>query len=257
MNKRCIHGKIEEVPLPVSQVDIIISEWMGYCLLYENMLESVLWARDRYLAPDGLMIPSHTTLYIAPLSDPKYISEHVTYWHSVYNFDMTSMLPNIYDNVEIKDVNDVVIPAGQQPFLRLSMYSATNKDLTFTSKAFQMELKEDIDVLDGFVIWFDTFFMLSRAATVSEHAKAEDWGNEYSEGLAFTTGPGGEPTHWQQGVLYIDRSKVQAQSLKEGQVIVGEIEYRKRASNRRELDIELKWEVSGTKERGKQLWKMC
>jgi hypothetical protein len=51
---RCVRGKIEEVTLPVSRVDIIISEWMGYCLLYEAMLDSVIWARDRYLGPDGL-----------------------------------------------------------------------------------------------------------------------------------------------------------------------------------------------------------
>ena len=51
---RCLKGKIEEVTLPVKQVDIIISEWMGYCLLYEAMLDSVIWARDHYLAPDGL-----------------------------------------------------------------------------------------------------------------------------------------------------------------------------------------------------------
>ena len=50
----CLHGKIEEVTLPVKQVDIIVSEWMGYCLLYEAMLDSVLYARDRYLAPNGL-----------------------------------------------------------------------------------------------------------------------------------------------------------------------------------------------------------
>jgi len=31
-----IHGKCEEVTLPVDKVDIIISEWMGYCLLYGN-----------------------------------------------------------------------------------------------------------------------------------------------------------------------------------------------------------------------------
>jgi hypothetical protein len=31
----------------VLQVDIIISEWMGYALHYESMLPSVLLARDR------------------------------------------------------------------------------------------------------------------------------------------------------------------------------------------------------------------
>jgi len=53
-----IKGKMEEITLPVPQVDIIISEWMGYCLLYESMLDSVLWARDKYLNKEtGKMLP--------------------------------------------------------------------------------------------------------------------------------------------------------------------------------------------------------
>jgi type I protein arginine methyltransferase len=40
---------MEEVELPVEKVDIIISEWMGYFLLYESMLDTVLVARDKYL----------------------------------------------------------------------------------------------------------------------------------------------------------------------------------------------------------------
>lgn len=42
-------GKVEEVELPVDQVDIIISEWMGYCLFYESMLNTVIFARDKWL----------------------------------------------------------------------------------------------------------------------------------------------------------------------------------------------------------------
>ena len=49
---------MEEIELPVPQVDIIISEWMGYFLLYESMLDSVLWARDKYLNKEtGKMLP--------------------------------------------------------------------------------------------------------------------------------------------------------------------------------------------------------
>ena len=33
-----IQGKMENVVLPVDKVDIIISEWMGYFLLYESMV---------------------------------------------------------------------------------------------------------------------------------------------------------------------------------------------------------------------------
>ena len=46
-----VRGKVEEVSLPdgIDKVDIIISEWMGYCLFYESMLLTVLYARDKWL----------------------------------------------------------------------------------------------------------------------------------------------------------------------------------------------------------------
>ena len=44
-----IKGKVEEVELPVDKVDIIISEWMGYCLFYESMLKTVIYTRDKGL----------------------------------------------------------------------------------------------------------------------------------------------------------------------------------------------------------------
>jgi hypothetical protein len=50
-----IKGKLEDVELPVKQVDIIISEWMGYFLLYESMLDTVLLARDKYLVSLSLI----------------------------------------------------------------------------------------------------------------------------------------------------------------------------------------------------------
>lgn len=48
-----IKSKVEEAVLPVDQVDIIISEWMGYFLIYESMLDTVLYARDKWLKKDG------------------------------------------------------------------------------------------------------------------------------------------------------------------------------------------------------------
>lgn len=44
-----IRGKVEEVQLPVEKVDVIVSEWMGYCLFYESMLDTVIFARDKWL----------------------------------------------------------------------------------------------------------------------------------------------------------------------------------------------------------------
>ena len=44
-----IRGKVEEIDLPVEKVDVLVSEWMGYCLFYESMLDTVIFARDKWL----------------------------------------------------------------------------------------------------------------------------------------------------------------------------------------------------------------
>lgn len=71
-----IQGTMESVELP-EKVDIIISEWMGYFLLRESMLDSVLVARDKYLKPGGSLFPSHANMYIAPIrSQGPYSRQH-------------------------------------------------------------------------------------------------------------------------------------------------------------------------------------
>ena len=72
-----MRGKMEEVQLPVDKVDIIISEWMGYFLLYESMLDTVLYARDRYLAPGGVILPDKATMVLAAIEDGQYKEEKI------------------------------------------------------------------------------------------------------------------------------------------------------------------------------------
>jgi hypothetical protein len=72
-----LQGKMEEVVLPFPEVDIIISEWMGYFLLYESMLDTVLWARDRYLVKGGLIFPDKATIFVAGIEDGDYKEEKI------------------------------------------------------------------------------------------------------------------------------------------------------------------------------------
>lgn len=65
-------GKLQHKPLCVLclllQVDVIVSEWMGYALLFECMLNSVLAARDRWLAPGGALLPDMAAIHAAGAS---------------------------------------------------------------------------------------------------------------------------------------------------------------------------------------------
>merc|ERR1719163_2198225 len=72
-----VHSKVEEATLPVKKVDIIISEWMGYFLLYESMLDSVIFARDKWLKPNGILMPDRSVMYLSGLEDQQYKQEKV------------------------------------------------------------------------------------------------------------------------------------------------------------------------------------
>ena len=48
---KIVKGKIEDIVLPegIQKVDVIIAEWMGYSLFYDSIIQSVIYARDKYL----------------------------------------------------------------------------------------------------------------------------------------------------------------------------------------------------------------
>jgi len=236
----------------VPQVDIIVSEWMGYCLLFEAMFDSVIWARDRYLAPGGLMVPSHATLQISPISDPDLIDSHISFWNSVYGFRMSSMLLGIYDEALVRSIPPTTLAANSTPFLQLPLHTITVDELTFI-KQFEVVLRDDIDSLDGWAVWFDIFFMPSRNSKIPENAIPSDMKKEGY--VAFTTGPDGQETHWQQGIFLVNREKKPAVSLKKGQVIKGNVTYRKKEDKSRLLDIKIDWDVPGV-ETGHQEWSL-
>lgn len=72
-----LQGKMEDVRLPYPKVDIILSEWMGYFLLYESMLDTVLYARDHYLVAGGLIFPDKAKIYMAGIEDGDYKEEKI------------------------------------------------------------------------------------------------------------------------------------------------------------------------------------
>lgn len=64
-----LRGRIEDTTLPVEKVDILVSEWMGYFLLFEGMLDSFIYARDNHLAKGGTILPNRCNLSIVGCSD--------------------------------------------------------------------------------------------------------------------------------------------------------------------------------------------
>lgn len=93
-----IRGKVEQISLPegFDKVDIIISEWMGYALLYESMLDSVLHARDRFLKPEGVMAPSQCKMMLGLCDASEIFKERIGFWDDVYGTLLTCALCKIW-----------------------------------------------------------------------------------------------------------------------------------------------------------------
>jgi predicted RNA methylase len=249
----CLKGAIEDVILPVSEVDIIVSEWMGYCLLYEAMLPSVLYARDKYLKKGGLLAPSSATIWVAPVADQEYISEHIAFWQDVYGFDMKAMQEGIYDEARVNTMPPTSVCGEAFPFKVLDLHTVKTEDLSFTSE-WKSTLTRKVDGIDGFLIWFDNFFATTSADPVPEASTTpEDFVRRKNGNVAFTTGPYGKETHWRQGLLLAPPEDSTGE-LEASTEISGQISFSVLEENKRALMIGTSWSVNGQEKSRK--WKL-
>lgn len=91
-----LQADIRAVALP-EPVDVIVSEWLGTIGVDENLLGSVLWARDCWLKPGGTMIPARVTAWMAPVRVPMRPDE-AFFRERPYGFDLSPMAePSIHE----------------------------------------------------------------------------------------------------------------------------------------------------------------
>lgn len=170
-----IHGLVEEISLPhgYTHVDIIVSEWMGFYLLHESMLDSVIVARDRFLAPEGILAPSHATLYFAPVDLSQHFQDRAEEWSNIYGFDFSPVASKInMDEVSkplVQCLSPSVLRADPQEVLTLNLQTVTLKDVEEFSKLLKFPLKHDSKIF-GFAAWFDVTFVVGGTV----HSLEED-----------------------------------------------------------------------------------
>jgi protein arginine N-methyltransferase 3 len=255
-----IQGRIEDFNtqrlIGKDKVDIIISEWMGYGLLFEGMLDSVLRARDMYLKPDGILVPSHCNIRLAPIADADWVAQSTgeNFWKDVYGFDFAPMIPGGLLNTHEIGVFDVPEKAlcGSASSHLLEMKTVSVQDLSF-KVPLRMTLDRDVQSLEAVAIWFDTLFIHSSSAQDLKTVDSIEWGKNGIPGLGFSTGPTNTPTHWHQAVLLLDREVAQRQKFTKGTVLEGSLQYAKEKGDDRGITVTVEWEGGndGEKVKGK------
>ena len=76
---QCLQGKIETVQLP-EPVDVITSVLTGNFLLEEDLLPHLFYARDKYLKPEGVMIPQGAIMEAVPVCAPELYQAEIDCW---------------------------------------------------------------------------------------------------------------------------------------------------------------------------------
>ncbi|KAH3709700.1 protein arginine N-methyltransferase 6-like [Dreissena polymorpha] len=155
-----IHGRIEDIELP-EKVDVIISEWMGFYLLHESMLDSVLFARDKWLKSDGIILPSHAAIYVCPVNMSEFCKEKFEFWEDVYGFDFT---PFQEQNVAAH-LQQPAVTTLKETQLLSSAQCLVKYDLKIVCLSDVQEIEEKKtftitqgSILHGFAAWFDVIF---------------------------------------------------------------------------------------------------
>ncbi|XP_076471327.1 protein arginine N-methyltransferase 1-like [Babylonia areolata] len=220
-----IRGKVEEVTLPdgIEKVDIIISEWMGYCLFYESMLKTVLYARDKWLRPEtGLIFPDRATLYLTAIEDRQYKDEKINWWNSVYGFDM-SVIGKVAVCEPLVDVVDPKQVVTNSCLIKeVDMYTIKEDDLSF-SAPFHLSMRRN-DYLHALVTFFNIEFTKCHKLT------------------GFSTAPEAPYTHWKQTVFYLGDHDL---TIKKGEVMDGVFTMKPNKSNVRDLDFSIDIDYCG------------
>lgn len=257
---RVFHGKLEELDEVLAPwaggVDLLVSEWMGYFLLYESMLPSVLYARDRYLRPEGVLAPSHCRMLLAAATDHGNgaLLQRQRFWSDVYGFRMPAMAKGLAQDAGTEEVEREAVVSDAATVYDLPLRTMPARQPSFRTP-FSITCTESCTV-HAFVSWFDTWFtpqdvpMDALPPCTTAEVQPGDvhglqlHGNAVTEApaeapkgetVSFTTSPFGKQTHWKQTVFLLKTPL----EVRAGMRIDGELAVRPSEENERELDVEL------------------
>eukprot|EP00887_Chlorella_sp_A99_P001499 scaffold8.g1499.t1 len=187
-----VHSRVEELaelPLPAEahgKVDVLVSEWMGYALFFESMLDSVLSARDRFLRPGGALLPDTARLFLAPAAPA---ATGIPFWDDVYGFAMPGVAAALHSSalreVVVRQVAAEHVLGEGVEVRAFDLATMAPPDQDFTAD-FRLTVGAGPVEVGALVLWFDTLF--------TERFCGEAPGE-------LSTSPFGPPTHWGQAVL--------------------------------------------------------
>ncbi|KIZ06233.1 putative protein arginine N-methyltransferase 4.2 [Monoraphidium neglectum] len=252
-----IQGTIETIELP-EKVDVVISEWMGYFLLRESMLDSVLLARDKFMKPDGAMYPSHARMFMAPIHTEVGSRRNTEFQGSMEGWAEFIQEMQSFYQVDLECLNDTFRQEQREYYLQTAQWCDVHPSqllgpgtpfksydlgkVTIEQIKAGIEEEFEMDVVEGgpvhaFCGWFDVAFRGSDAHPADTP-------------VTLTTAP--DPTgatHWGQQSFYV----VPPVECSPGDMLKASIKVDRRKDNHRLLRVEMGVSIDGQPGSSRQL----
>lgn len=223
-----VQGKLEDIEgtIPNAPFDVLVSEWMGYGLLFESMLDTVLVARDRYLKPGGAVLPDIATIHIAGFDRA---ATSFPFWDDVYNFQMPEVARQLHEGAlktaVVTHCEGKHLTTDSIQVCELDLATCSIADTEFTTEfTLTPQAGREGEETHGVVLWFDTEFSKRFCA---EHP------------VMLSTHPNALKTHWVQTMLHFS----EALKLVAGSKITGRISMVK-SKRPRSYDISLEYQFN-------------
>ncbi|XP_077410596.1 protein arginine N-methyltransferase 6 [Vanacampus margaritifer] len=232
-----IRGTVETVELP-EMVEVIVSEWMGYALLHESMLNSVLYARDKWLKkPGGVILPNKAELFITPICEPV-VENRLDFWYTLkdkYGVDMSCMSDFARKCIKNSDISVSPVTAEDvlshpARFAELDLHTTTVEQLRSVKGHFRCESFGSAAV-NAFCVYFTVSFPCP----------------DKPQPLVLSTSPFKPETHWKQAVLYLDEPVDVVQDT----LVTGEVNMYPSEESDRHVCIHLEYTIGKDKTHSK------
>lgn len=143
-----IQDSSTSVTLP-ERADVIVSDLRGVLPWFAQHLPSIVDARERFLAPGGILIPARDTIWAAIVEVPEYYESLVKPWTGSITFNSARRLAvNNWSKLRVEPGNLLGQPVG---WYELDYYHVDkadfSRDVSFTIAR--------TGEAHGFTIWFD------------------------------------------------------------------------------------------------------
>ena len=160
------------VELP-EKADVIVTETMGTFGFEEGILGSLTDARDRFLKPDGKMIPHSLELFLVPVEMPQFYEHVVDFWvNDCQGFDFSpirELTVNNFHPLKLHEGTFLAQPTRTEPivFAETTLAEIDTKFSVYASRRGRCH---------GFAGWFNADLLPGLRISNGPSDKASHWG---------------------------------------------------------------------------------